>query len=70
MKRVQDVHNIEKWMERLAEALEYQDVELIEQLKARSSDWMQMDSARKAQHKLADAAHQLIEDYWLNSDGG
>jgi len=57
-----DIYTVNDWMERIADALEEGDTEMLNDCIRRSIDWMQPEDERMAQLRLVEGVKELMLD--------
>jgi len=57
-----DIYTVEDWMNRIADALEEGDPEMLNDCIRRSIDWMQPEDERMAQLRLVEGVKELMLD--------
>ena len=57
-----DIYTVEDWMNRIADALEEGDPEMLNDCIRRSIDWMQPEDERMAQMRLVESVKELMLD--------
>jgi len=57
-----DINTVNDWMNRIADALEEGDPEMLNECIRRSIDWMQPEDERMAQMRLVEGVKELMLD--------
>ena len=57
-----DIYTVEDWMNRIADALEEGDPEMLNDCIRKSIDWMQPEDERMAQLRLVESVKELMLD--------
>jgi len=57
-----DIYTVEDWMNRIADALEEGDSEMLNDCIRKSIDWMQPEDERMAQLRLVESVKELMLD--------
>ena len=57
-----DIYTVNDWMERIADALEEGDTEMLNDCISKSIDWMQPEDERMAQLRLVEGVKELMLD--------
>jgi len=57
-----DIYTVEDWMNRIADALEEGDSEMLNDCIRKSIDWMQPEDERMAQLRLVEGVKELMLD--------
>jgi len=57
-----DIYTVNDWMERIADALEEGDTEMLNDCIRKSIDWMQPEDERMAQLRLVEGVKELMLD--------
>jgi len=57
-----DINTVEDWMNRIADALEEGDPEMLNDCIRRSIDWLQPEDERMAQMRLVESVKELMLD--------
>jgi len=57
-----DIYTVEDWMNRIADALEEGDSEMLNDCISKSIDWMQPEDERMAQLRLVEGVKELMLD--------
>jgi len=57
-----DIYTVEDWMNRIADALEEGDTEMLNDCISKSIDWMQPEDERMAQLRLVEGVKELLLD--------
>jgi len=57
-----NIYTVEDWMNRIADALEEGDTEMLNDCIRRSIDWMQPEDERMAQLRLVEGVKELMLD--------
>ena len=57
-----DIYTVEDWMNRIADALEEGDTEMLNDCISKSIDWMQPEDERMAQLRLVEGVKELMLD--------
>jgi len=57
-----NIYTVEDWMNRIADALEEGDTEMLNDCISKSIDWMQPEDERMAQLRLVEGVKELMLD--------
>jgi len=57
-----NIYTVEDWMNRIADALEEGDTEMLNDCISKSIDWMQPEDERMAQLRLVESVKELMLD--------
>jgi hypothetical protein len=57
-----DIYTVNDWMNRIADALEEGDPEMLNECIRKSIDWMQPEDERMAQMRLVEGVKELMVD--------
>lgn len=57
-----DIYTVNDWMNRIADALEEGDVNMLDDCISKSIDWLQPEEERMAQMRLVESVKELMLD--------